>query len=258
MNRRFVSMQSVPPCNCHFSMCLHETRNCLLNGSIVWPLLFVVAQIQKEHLWIVVIVPANLKSGQNTKGAETWSGRPAVVLLWLYIGLHNFPRVIPASQNSVCISSSLCCCSAMARQTDGAFSDFDPSEYSSIFSITTGCCAWGQHLVLVLLCRSFCHQFFLAVQVYLLKLCGKVPSCPGPTALAPRVPRQYQTQVSCCILFCISDCWRNLNLVWLNFVSWISDTTSCPVFPSCCDPFSKFRFSNNNNNVGLTSRTDSS
>lgn len=53
--RRLVS--SAPPCNCHFTMCLHgETRNCLLNGSIVLLLLFVVAQIQKEHQWIVVIV----------------------------------------------------------------------------------------------------------------------------------------------------------------------------------------------------------
>lgn len=57
MKRRLVWMQSVPLCNCHFSMCLHrETRNCILNGSIVLPLLFAVAQIQNEHLWTVVIV----------------------------------------------------------------------------------------------------------------------------------------------------------------------------------------------------------
>lgn len=73
MNRRLVYMQSVPPCNCHFSMCLHETRNCLLNGSIVWPLLFVVAQIQKEHLWIVVIVFCiSCKSQIRSKHKGSW------------------------------------------------------------------------------------------------------------------------------------------------------------------------------------------
>lgn len=67
-------MQSVPACNCHLSLCLPgETGNCMLNGSIVLPFLFVVAQIQKEHLWIVVIVYCSFcKSQIRSKHKGSW------------------------------------------------------------------------------------------------------------------------------------------------------------------------------------------
>lgn len=54
-----------------------------------------------------------------------------------YFGQGNFPHVIPAFKGSFCTLSSFCCHFAMALQTDGAFSDFDPSECSSIISSLT-------------------------------------------------------------------------------------------------------------------------
>lgn len=192
-------MKRVQPCNCNFSMFLHgETRNCMLNGSIVLLLLFAVPQIQKEHLGIEVMVYCSSCISQiRSKHKGSWdlirqaSRRSIVGVFW------------PA-QFSLCASS---------------FWEF--ILFFLLLSLLLGdgsagrrCLQrlWPQWVFCRLLpyhwmpclraasssapCLAIWCKFYLALQVSLPILLGKVLSCPGPTALAPQVPPQYQTQVS--------------------------------------------------------------
>lgn len=146
--------------------------------------------------WWFIAVPAYLKSGQSTKGAGTWSGRPAGVLLWVYFARrHNF---------SLCASSL-----------------WEFILFFLLLSLLLGDGSAGRRCLQRLwpqwvFCRLLpCHwmpclraasssapclatwcKFYLALQVSLPILLGKVLSCPGPTASAPQVPPQYQTRVS--------------------------------------------------------------
>lgn len=239
-------------------MCLlARPENCVLNGSIVLLLLLVMAQIQKEHLWIAVI--DYCRSCRSQIRSEHKGSRDLTCCS--IVGLF-----LPA-QFSSCDSGSwgfilcfilllllLCHGSADRRCLQRLWSKW-VFFFLSIFLHTTGCRTWGQHLVLIaqsdisslFLCRFLCWncaERFCSVQGQQHRL--------HKCLLSPK----YRWIVVFFFFFfkcdqlCISDCCRrisNLNFLLLNFMFICFPTPQlAQFFHHTVTHFSIFRCAYNN------------